>query len=58
MWKFPTHPHNIHTPISDNTKKLSIQEKNAEVFPNLHSSLILFGKLCDKKSIVTFDKKN
>ena len=28
-------------------KLLSSQAKNAEIFPNLHSSLISIGKLCD-----------
>ena len=36
-------------------KKLSIQATHAEIFPNLHSSLISIGKLCDDECIVTFD---
>ena len=38
-------------------KHLSSQAKHAEIFPNLHSSLISIGKLCDDKCIVTFDKQ-
>ena len=34
---------------------LSNQAKHAEIFPNLHSSLISIGKLCDDEFIVTFD---
>ena len=37
-------------------KQLSSQAKHAEIFPNLHSSLISIGQLCDDKCIVTFDK--
>ena len=37
-------------------KHLSIQEKYAEIFPNLHSSLISIGKVFDDECIVTFDK--
>ena len=37
-------------------KKLSSQEKHAEIFPNLHFSLISIGQLCDDECIVTFDK--
>ena len=37
-------------------KQLSSQEKHAEIFPNLHSSLISIGKLCGDECIVTFDK--
>ena len=36
-------------------KFLSTQAKHAEIFPNLHSSLISIGQLCDDKCIVTFD---
>ena len=45
-----THQANI--PINH----LSSQAKHAEIFPNLHSSLISIGQLCDDESIVTFDK--
>ena len=37
-------------------QNLSSQEKHAEIFTNLHSSLISIGKLCDDECIVTFDK--
>ena len=37
-------------------KKLSSQAKHAEIFPDLHSSLISIGQLCDDRCIVTFDK--
>ena len=46
----------IHTPSPDPQKKLSSQAKHAEIFPNLHSSLISIGKLCDNECIVPFDK--
>ena len=36
--------------------KLSSQAKNAEIFSNLHSSLIYIGQLCDNEWIVNFDK--
>ena len=36
-------------------KLLSSQSKYAEIFPKLHSSLILAGQLCDDECIVTFD---
>ena len=35
---------------------LSNQVKHPKIFPNLHSSLISIGQLCEKKCIVTFDK--
>ena len=35
---------------------LSSQAKYAEIFPNLHSSLISIGQLCDDECIVTFEK--
>ena len=55
--KTPQLIHNgIHTPIPDPTKKLSSQAKHAEIFPNLHPSLISIGQLCDDECIVTFDK--
>ena len=38
-------------------KTLSSQEKYAKIFPNLHSSLISIGQLCDNECIVTFDKQ-
>ena len=38
-------------------KKLSSQAKHAEIFLNLHSSLISIGRLCDDECIVTFDKQ-
>ena len=38
-------------------RNLSIQAKYAENFPNLHSSIITIGKLCDDEYIVTFDKQ-
>ena len=44
--------HQYQTPL----KKLSSQAKHAEIFPNLHSSLISIGQLCDDECIVTFDK--
>ena len=44
--------HQAHIPL----KHLSSQAKHAEIFPNLHSSLISIGQLCDNKCIVTFDK--
>ena len=44
--------HQAHIPL----KLLSIQANHAEIFPNLHSSLISIGKLCDNECIVTFDK--
>ena len=37
-------------------KNLSSQAKHAEIFPNLHSSLISIGQLCDDECIVAFDK--
>ena len=37
-------------------KNLSSQAKHAEIFPNLHSSLISIGQLCDDEFIFTFDK--
>ena len=37
-------------------KTLSSQWKHAEIFPNLHSSIILIGKLCYDECIVNFDK--
>ena len=37
-------------------EKLSSQAKHAELFPNLHSSLISIGQLCDDEFIVTFYK--
>ena len=37
-------------------KQLSRQAKNAGTFPNLHSSLISIGQVCDDECIVTFDK--
>ena len=46
----------IHTPSPYPTKKLSSEAKHAEIFPNLHSSLISIVKLCDNECIVTFDK--
>ena len=55
--KNPQLIHNvIHTPSPDSTKKLSSQEKHTEIFPNLHSSLISIGKLCDDECIVNFYK--
>ena len=36
-------------------KTLSSQAKHAEIFPNLHSSLISIGQLCDNECMVTFD---
>ena len=55
--KTPQLIHNgIHTPSPDPTKKLSSQAKHAEIFPNLHSSLISIEQLCDDECIVTFDK--
>ena len=44
--------HQSQTPL----KKLSIQAKHTEIFPNIHSSLISIGQLCDDECIVTFDK--
>ena len=44
--------HQAHIPL----KKLSSQAKYAEIFPNLHSSLISLGQLFDDKCIVTFYK--
>ena len=37
-------------------KKLSSQAKHAEIFPNLHSSIVSTGELYDDERIVTFDK--
>ena len=37
-------------------KHLSSQAKHAEIFTNLHYSLISIGHLCDDECIVTFDK--
>ena len=44
--------HQSHIPLN----KLSIEAKHAEMFPNLHSSHISIGQLCDNECIVTFDK--
>ena len=38
-------------------QNLSIQAKHAEIFPNLHSSLISIGKLCDNECIITFENQ-
>ena len=46
----------IHTPSPDPTKILSSQAKHAEIFPELHSSIISIGQLCDNECMVTFDK--
>ena len=43
--------HQAHIPL----KYLSSQSKHAEMFPNLHSSLISIGQLCDYECIVTFE---
>ena len=37
-------------------QKLSSQAKHTEICPNLHSSLISIGQLCDDECILTFDK--
>ena len=37
-------------------QNLSIQEKHAYIFTNLHASLISIEKLCDNSCIVTFGK--
>ena len=56
MWNSPTHPQwHPHTNPSSHWKKSS-QAKYAEIFPNLHSSLISIGQLCEDECIVTFDK--
>ena len=53
----PKLTHNgIHTPSPDPTNFVSSKAKHAEIFPNLHSSLISIGQLCDNDFIVTFDK--
>ena len=44
--------HQAHIPLQN----LSRQAKHAEIFPNLHFSLISIVKLCDYERIVTFDK--
>ena len=46
----------IHTPTPDPTPEIIKPIKNSEIFPNLHSSLISIGQLCDDECIVTFDK--
>ena len=45
----------IHTPSPDPTKTLSIQVKHVEIFPNLHSSLISIGRLCEFGCMATFE---
>ena len=42
--------HQAQIPLQD----LSSQEKHAEIFPNLHSSLISIGNFCDNEGLVTF----
>ena len=42
--------HQVHIPLQN----LSIQVKNEEIFPNLQSSLISIGQLCDDGCIVAF----
>ena len=36
-------------------QNLSSEEKHAEIFSNLHSSLVSIGQLCEYECIVTFD---
>ena len=43
--------HQSHIPL----KILSSQVKHAEIFPDLHFSLVSLEKLCDDECIVTFD---
>ena len=45
--------HQAHIPLQN----LSSQAKHAEIFPNLHSSIISIGKLCDNECIFTFEKR-
>ena len=62
----PENPINAKLPKSSTIKSthrsyiplryLSSQEKHAEIFSNLHSSLISIGQLFDDECIVTFDK--
>ena len=44
--------HQDHKPLQN----LSSQSKRVEIFPNLPSSLISIGQLCEDECIVTFDK--
>ena len=52
--RYPRVAYTHHAQIS--LKHLSSQAKHAEIFPNLNSSLISIGKLCENECIVTFDK--
>ena len=45
--------HQAHIPLQN----LSSQAKHAEIFPNIHSSLLSIGQLFDDEYIFTFDKK-
>ena len=38
-------------------QNLLSQSKHAEIFPNLHSSLVSIGQLYDDECIVTLDKQ-
>ena len=44
----------VHIPTPDPTKELSKQAKHAEIFLNLHSSLISIGKLCEDECIGSY----